>query len=316
MNDVNDAGTADMEACMDVCTDVHMENADAGSASAEGSMRHACPDMAETKKQGAIPDAISAVIPDAGTPGYAAYLRQCSFVAVDTSSKYLTVLVRKDGRDTLRFTPECAMRHSVILMDELDKVFREAGMEPADADFFAAVTGPGSFTGIRIGISAVKGFSLATGKPMMGISSFDLFADSVLAGAADAGETPAEAAAESAAEAAAENGTADSGTVDAGDAGDNREFVVAIDAGHSHYYVQAYSGGEPAGEGRFVAGEELEGMQGMRYGFEDLPLAVYTKLDPGEALARAVLSGRHSLGGTLTAQYVRKSQAEEQHKCR
>lgn len=87
-----------------------------------------------------------------------------NFIAIDTSSRYLTVVAQKGERFVLRHLPECAMQHSVILMDEIDKALDELSLTPAECDFFAAVVGPGSFTGIRIGIAAVKGFALATGK--------------------------------------------------------------------------------------------------------------------------------------------------------
>ena len=45
-----------------------------------------------------------------------------NFLAVDTSSRYLTVVAQKDGKTALTHIPECAMQHSVILMDEIDKV--------------------------------------------------------------------------------------------------------------------------------------------------------------------------------------------------
>ena len=71
------------------------------------------------------------------------------------------------------------MRHSVMLMSEIDKAMNEVGLAPADCDFFAAVTGPGSFTGIRIGVSAAKGFALGADKPLVSITSFELIAYNV-----------------------------------------------------------------------------------------------------------------------------------------
>ena len=80
-----------------------------------------------------------------------------NFLVIDTSSRYLTVAAVKDGETALRHLPDCAMRHSVMLMSEIDKAMNKVGLAPADCDFFAAVTGPGSFTGIRIGVSAANG---------------------------------------------------------------------------------------------------------------------------------------------------------------
>ena len=126
-----------------------------------------------------------------------------NFLAIDTSSRYLTVLAQKGDKQVLRHMSECAMKHSQILMDEIDAALTEAKLKPAECDFFAAVTGPGSFTGIRIGIATVKGFALATGKPLLGVTAFDLIAYNVA----------------------------------------DENFCVVIDAGRNHYYVCSYQGG-------------------------------------------------------------------------
>lgn len=123
-----------------------------------------------------------------------------NFLAVDTSSHYLTVLAQKGEKRCIRFMPECATQHSVVLMDEIDKALEEVELSPRDCDFFAAVTGPGSFTGIRIGIAAVKGLALGCDKPLVGVTSFDLIAYNAI----------------------------------------DENFAVAIDALHNHYYVCGY----------------------------------------------------------------------------
>ena len=123
-----------------------------------------------------------------------------NFLAIDTSSRYLTVLAQKGERQVLRHYADCTMKHSVILMDEIDAVLGEAQLKPEECDFFAAVTGPGSFTGIRIGIATVKGFALATGKPVLGVTAFDLIAYNVA----------------------------------------DENFCVVIDAGRNNYYVCSY----------------------------------------------------------------------------
>lgn len=99
-----------------------------------------------------------------------------NFLGVDTSSEYLTVVACKGERQETRFFQDCLRSHSVRLMEEIDSAFLALNMKPADCDFFAAVTGAGSFTGIRIGISTVKGLCLATGKPALPVTSFDVLA--------------------------------------------------------------------------------------------------------------------------------------------
>ncbi len=96
------------------------------------------------------------------------------FLAIDTSSKYLSVLAVNESRYSLIYDEDCAMLHSQKLMDGVDEALYNTDLKIKECDFFAAVTGPGSFTGIRIGISAVKGFSFASGKPLLGIPAFDL----------------------------------------------------------------------------------------------------------------------------------------------
>lgn len=192
-----------------------------------------------------------------------------NYLAIDTSSGYLTVFARKERISCMRYTPDCAMKHSVILMDEIDKAMDEIGLKPDECDFFAAVTGPGSFTGIRIGIAAAKGLSKGAGKRTVGVTSFDLAAYNVT--------------------------------------GEN--FIVAADAGRGMYYMKGY--GSAASDPSYVDGEKIESFKVPVYGFSDLPLNLYTKLDPSECIERAAVEAEKR-GGKLEALYVRKSQAEEE----
>lgn len=66
--------------------------------------------------------------------------------------------------------------HSERLMTEIDHVLRQAGLRVSDIDVFAVAIGPGSFTGLRIGLSTVKGFSYATGKPLVSVPTLEALA--------------------------------------------------------------------------------------------------------------------------------------------
>lgn len=66
--------------------------------------------------------------------------------------------------------------HSETLMVIVDRVLKECECTVGQVDVFAVTTGPGSFTGLRIGLAAVKGLSMATGKPVTGISTLDTLA--------------------------------------------------------------------------------------------------------------------------------------------
>ena len=196
-----------------------------------------------------------------------------NFLAIDVSSRYLTVLAKKGKREAFRYLPDCAMKHSVVLMEEIDKSLKEIDLSPAECDFFAAVTGPGSFTGIRIGISTAKGFALATGKPLASITSFDLIAYNVT----------------------------------------DESFYVVIDAMHGFYYVCGYGKGrEIIFPPRYKKEDEVISLGGKLYGFENLNLPRYAKLDAGKCLFKAAEYCKPS--DEMHALYVRKSQAEEGRK--
>jgi tRNA threonylcarbamoyladenosine biosynthesis protein TsaB len=66
--------------------------------------------------------------------------------------------------------------HSERLLHSVEWVLREAGVTLADVDGWALSLGPGSFTGLRIGVSAVKGLAMATGKPIAGVPTLDVLA--------------------------------------------------------------------------------------------------------------------------------------------
>lgn len=172
-----------------------------------------------------------------------------NFLAIDTSSKYLTVLAVKGAKKALRFLPECAMQHSVLLMGEIENALKEVNLTPAECDFFAAVTGPGSFTGIRIGIAAAKGFSLAAEKPLKGVTAFDLIAYNV----------------------------------------NSKKFFVVIDAAHAHYYVCGYKGGKVVFKPSYLSESEVKALGAPLYGFENLHFENYTALRSETCLETAVL---------------------------
>lgn len=175
-----------------------------------------------------------------------------NFLAVDTSSKYLTVVAVKGENRAISFLPDCAMQHSVLLMDEVEKTLEKVGLTPSECDFFAAVTGPGSFTGIRIGISCVKGFATALNKKCLGVTSFDVVAYNVNS------QVP---------------------------------YLVAIDAAHDYYYVCGYSEqGVCDITPRYISRQSLAELNRPIYGFENLDLPNYTPVNVSENLDKAILA--------------------------
>jgi tRNA threonylcarbamoyladenosine biosynthesis protein TsaB len=66
--------------------------------------------------------------------------------------------------------------HSERLMTEIEHCLKQSGVKISDIDVFAVATGPGSFTGLRIGLSTVKGFSYATGKQIVSVPTLEALA--------------------------------------------------------------------------------------------------------------------------------------------
>lgn len=66
--------------------------------------------------------------------------------------------------------------HSERLMTEIEHCLKQSGIKISDIDIFAVATGPGSFTGLRIGLSTVKGFSYATGKQIVSVPTLEALA--------------------------------------------------------------------------------------------------------------------------------------------
>ena len=94
-------------------------------------------------------------------------------LAMDTSSVNATVAVCDENKILGEYTISGDRAHSQIIMPMLDELLKKCNLEIDDIDVFAVALGPGSFTGLRIGIAAVKTFASTTGKNIIGVSSLD-----------------------------------------------------------------------------------------------------------------------------------------------
>ncbi len=92
-------------------------------------------------------------------------------LAVDTISKSSSAALLDNGAVLAESTWGRAETHSKHLMNLIHAVMERAAVEIAQVDLYAVTVGPGSFTGVRIGISAVKGLAFAHGKKTVGVSS-------------------------------------------------------------------------------------------------------------------------------------------------
>lgn len=92
-------------------------------------------------------------------------------LGVDTSTDWLSAAVCDDAAVLSEVTFEAGRRHAERIVDTIDRALRAAGRELRDLDLLAVAHGPGSFTGIRIGVATLKGLALGANKPLVGVSS-------------------------------------------------------------------------------------------------------------------------------------------------
>lgn len=204
-----------------------------------------------------------------------------NYLAIDTSGDSLTVVAVQDGKVFERFIGDCAMKHSITLMNQIDELLTSEGLALSAFDFFACVVGAGSFTGIRIGISVVKGFALALKKPMLPVTSFDMLAY---------------------------NGV---------DNGCEQKTLCLVDALHDCYYACGYEKGEQCVAPCYLTEEEALAYAAQGYRLRAgavLPIAQkadveVVALPQGLQNAVEVLAEKQAFG-ELVALYVRKSSAE------
>lgn len=97
-------------------------------------------------------------------------------LAIDTSGPACSVALTSDGKLLGEIVMNSALTHSETVMPAVDEILAREGLSCADIDLFAAVAGPGSFTGVRIGVCVVKALSHATGKPCARVNALEALA--------------------------------------------------------------------------------------------------------------------------------------------
>ena len=97
-------------------------------------------------------------------------------LAIDTSGHALSAAIVDDGEIIGDFAADTGKNHSLELLPKTGELLAEKGLILADIDAFAVTIGPGSFTGLRIGLATVKAWCQAFAKPLIGISSLDAMA--------------------------------------------------------------------------------------------------------------------------------------------
>jgi tRNA threonylcarbamoyl adenosine modification protein YeaZ len=96
-------------------------------------------------------------------------------LGIDTTTKRLCLGLYVDGK-FYEYSLQVGRRLSALLVPAIQQVLCSVGLKIADIDYFACGLGPGSFTGMRIGLATIKGLSVVKNKPVIGISTLDILA--------------------------------------------------------------------------------------------------------------------------------------------
>jgi tRNA threonylcarbamoyladenosine biosynthesis protein TsaB len=92
-------------------------------------------------------------------------------LSLDTTWNFASVAIRADGKIAAEVTLESTEGFAHLIFQAIERCKNEAKIRLQEIDCFAAAAGPGSFTGVRVGLSAVKGLAEALAKPAIGISN-------------------------------------------------------------------------------------------------------------------------------------------------
>lgn len=101
-------------------------------------------------------------------------------LAMDSTAVAASVALLSDGAPLAAFHLNNGNTHSETLLPMAESVLRCTGKTVNDIDLFAVSAGPGSFTGVRIGVATVKGLAFGKGKPCVGVSTLEALAENLV----------------------------------------------------------------------------------------------------------------------------------------
>ncbi len=97
-------------------------------------------------------------------------------LSFESSAKAASVALTDGETLIAQTTQNCGLTHSVTLLPMAEALLKTSGYKLSDVELFAVAHGPGSFTGIRIGVSAMKGLAWGCEKPAVGVSTLEAMA--------------------------------------------------------------------------------------------------------------------------------------------
>lgn len=220
-------------------------------------------------------------------------------LAIDSTANTASCALLRDSKMVALYTVNGLLTHSETLLPMIENALSKANLTVDDVDLFAVCNGPGSFTGVRIGVSLIKGLAFGKNKPCVGVSTLA---------------------------ALAENLSAVEGYV-----------VPVMDARRSQVYTAIFHNGERLSEDMLIPLDELcallrergikeirlvgDGYELARDYFEKTDISVILTpplLIPQNALSCALLAEKAFKSGdtltdkSLSAKYLRASQAERE----
>ncbi|MEK6564283.1 MAG: tRNA (adenosine(37)-N6)-threonylcarbamoyltransferase complex dimerization subunit type 1 TsaB [Candidatus Omnitrophota bacterium] len=101
-----------------------------------------------------------------------------NILAIDTSSKYFYLAIAEDDKIKVSIRRPSGRELSRMIIPLIEKALKKANLSLGGIDYFACGLGPGSFTGLRVGLAVIKGFAFSLNKPVLGIISLDCLAGS------------------------------------------------------------------------------------------------------------------------------------------
>ncbi|MFG6497581.1 tRNA (adenosine(37)-N6)-threonylcarbamoyltransferase complex dimerization subunit type 1 TsaB [Fictibacillus sp. UD] len=99
-------------------------------------------------------------------------------LAIDTSNLVMGISVLDEGKVLGEYITNLKKNHSIRVMPAIEEVLKETGVKPADLDRIVVAKGPGSYTGVRIGVTIAKTLAWTLKKDLVGVSSLEVLAQS------------------------------------------------------------------------------------------------------------------------------------------